>query len=91
LKIEDIKPGAKNLTVIGKILSKEPVPLSTKRLVKAVLADETGSIILNLWGPQADACEVGDLVKIVEAYAKTRGGKLELNTWKEIQVLKNEE
>lgn len=77
----------RNVEVIGRITKTEPVSSGTKRLVKATLEDDTGSIILNLWGPQADQCKVGDLVRVRDAYTKIYMGVLELNSWEDIEVL----
>jgi ssDNA-binding replication factor A large subunit len=80
---------SRNLEVVGTVTKMEPFPLGSKRLVKATLEDETGSIILNLWGNQADQCRVGDVVRVREAYIKVRNGTPELNTWRDIEVLKS--
>lgn len=74
--------------MIGTITRMEPITLSSKKLVKATLADETGSITLNLWGEQANQCRLGDMIRVKNAYIKERGGVPELNTWENIEVLK---
>jgi ssDNA-binding replication factor A large subunit len=87
-KISDIL-GSKdrNLEVVGKIKSKEKFILANRKLAKAVLEDETGTIVLNLWGGQIDQCRVGDLVRVKNAYIKHFRGVPELNTWENIEVL----
>ncbi|MGC8936726.1 MAG: OB-fold nucleic acid binding domain-containing protein [Candidatus Methanomethylicaceae archaeon] len=84
---EIIESRGRNLEVIGRIKSKENVILASKKLVKAILEDETGTIVLNLWGKQADQCRVGDLVRVRNAYVKRFRGMPELNTWEDIEVL----
>ncbi|MCS7385118.1 MAG: OB-fold nucleic acid binding domain-containing protein [archaeon GB-1867-005] len=88
VKIKDLKPGMKNLTIEGLIIKKWDVPRLTKRLAKAILRDETGEIILNLWREQADQVNVGDYIRVIEAFVKSYKGILELNTWKDIIVMK---
>jgi ssDNA-binding replication factor A large subunit len=89
MKIREVlNTRARNLEVTGTITRMESVALSSRKLVKATLADETGSIILNLWGEQANQCRLGDIVRVKDAYVKTYGGVPELNTWKNIEVLK---
>lgn len=88
LKISDaIESHAEHVEVVGSITKKEPVIMRAKKLAKATLEDETGSITLNLWRDQTDQCPVGDTVKIKEDYAKFHRGELELNTWEKIEVL----
>lgn len=77
----------RGLDVVGKITSISAQPIATRKLAKAILKDDTGLITLNLWGPQADQCKIGDLVKVKDAYAKVHEGKIELNTWRDIEVL----
>lgn len=91
LKIRDIIASrATNAEAIGRIVKKEPVTGISKKLERATLEDDTGSITLNLWGPQVDQCHVGDLVKVSNAYVKFFRGKAELNTWKVIEILERE-
>lgn len=92
MKIKDvIASRARHVEVIGRITKKEPVILRTRRLEKATLEDETASIILNLWGPQTNQCQEGDLVKVIDAFVRSHGGVMELNTWKDIEVLERTE
>jgi hypothetical protein len=57
MKIREVlSTRARNLEVTGTITKMEPVTLSSRKLVKATLADETGPIVLNLWGEQANQC-----------------------------------
>ncbi|MEM2294539.1 MAG: OB-fold nucleic acid binding domain-containing protein [Nitrososphaerota archaeon] len=84
---EVLNSKGRNLEIVGRIKSKEKVILPNIRLAKAVLEDETGSIILNLWREQVDQCDVGDLVRIKKAYVRYYKGTPELNTWEDIEVL----
>jgi ssDNA-binding replication factor A large subunit len=87
-KIKDVLESKnRNLEVVGRIKSKENFILSNRKLAKAVLEDETGAIVLNLWGEQIEQCQVGDLVRVKNAYIKHFRGVPELNTWENIEVL----
>ena len=89
MKIKEIlsSPQRKNLEVTGRITKMESIALRMRTLVKATLMGDTGSIVLNLWGTQANQCQVGDLIKVKDAYVKIYRGVAELNTWKDIEVL----
>ncbi|MEM3797816.1 MAG: OB-fold nucleic acid binding domain-containing protein [Candidatus Bathyarchaeia archaeon] len=82
---------SRDIEVIGTIVKMEPIQLASKKLVKATLEDETGSIILNLWGTQVDQCRLGDVVRVRKAYVKVHNGIPELNTWEDIEVLERAE
>lgn len=91
-KIRDILGSRdRNLEVVGRIKSKENFALANRKLAKAVLEDETGTIVLNLWGEQIDQYRVGDLVKVKKAYIRHFRGVPELNTWENIEVLERAE
>jgi len=83
-KIQDIRPGMRNIEITGMITEKgERKEVSTRfgpALVSwAILKDETGSIRLNLWRWQVDAVQTGDLVRIVNAFVRVFGESMELN------------
>lgn len=84
LKIAQIKPGMRGITVTGKVVWK-----GDKREVKtrfgpatvswAVLEDETGSMRLNLWRKQIDMVRVGDTVGLVNAFVRVYRDEIELS------------
>lgn len=85
-RIADLRPGMSGVTVVGRIVKKWEVPASV-RLARAILDDGTGTIELNLWRDQVDQAEVGDVIKVRNAYVKTFGGKPRLNTWRRIEII----
>jgi len=91
LKIKDLKKTRKRRidSIIGKIIDKKPVYIRTKSLIKARLEDDTGAITLNLWGRQKDDCELGDVVRVKNAFTKRHLGIFELHTWDDIEVIKS--
>ena len=84
LKIARTKPDMKSIKVGGKIIrkggKKEVETKSGPATVSwAILEGETGSIHLNLWRSQIDVVMVGDMVRLVNAFAKVYRGEIELN------------
>src|SRR3989338_8444500 len=84
MKIVDLKDGAGKVDVEGKIVEKEePREVNTKfgrtKVANAVIEDESGSIVLVLWGEQADNINEGDTVKIENGYVKEWNNSLQLN------------
>lgn len=84
VKIGEIVPGMRNIEVVGRIVSMgERKRVETRfgpaEVAAAILRDETGSIRLNLWRRQIDTVREGDLVMLVNAFASSFGGVVELN------------
>ncbi len=82
--IADLREGLKNVIVEGYITEKsEPKVVETKRGLRrfatALLKDETGEIILNLWEDQIEKVNVGDKIRIEEGYVVSYEGHLTLN------------
>jgi len=82
----------RNIEVIGQIVN-----ISERRYVQtkfgpadvatATLEDETGSIHVNLWRQQIDIVSEGKIVKIINAFARLYGNRLELSIGKDGQIL----
>jgi len=92
VKISDIKPGMRELTLVGTIASLGEIrDVTTRfgpaRVAPAVLQDETGSIRLNLWRLQIEAVRLGDRVELVNAFARKFGGLVELNIGKDGRIV----
>ena len=84
IKISDIKPEMRGLEVTGKIISIGEIRMvETKfgpaRVAQAILQDETGSIILNLWRNQIDIVKTGENVITENAFVRKFRDQLELN------------
>ncbi len=88
LKIAELKPNASNVEVIGKISEKKEVrevtTRSGKRLLvaEAVLSDDSGSILISLWGDDAKNINDGDTVKVTNGYVGEFKGKPQLSAGK---------
>lgn len=87
MKISDLKEGAVKVNVEGKVVEKEEVREVTTRfgrtkVANAVVEDESGSIVLVLWGEQADNVKEGDTVKIENGYIREWNNSLQLSVGK---------
>jgi len=92
VKIGKIVPGMRNLEVIGRVISKgERKRVETRfgpaDVAAAMLQDETGTVRLNLWRWQIDAVEEGDLIMLVNAFAGSFGGNIELNVGRDGRII----
>jgi rubrerythrin len=81
-----------SLDVEGYVTEKsESIEVDTKygktKLAKAVLKDDTGEILLNLWGNQIQMVEIGDLIRVEDAYIQVYDGKTTLNIPKRGKIL----
>ena len=84
MKIKDLKGGQNRVDVEGVIVyMMEPIKLNlraggTSDYRDALLEDESGSIKLQLWGPQINQVSQGDRIQISNGYTKISHGQLEL-------------
>jgi replication factor A1 len=90
-KIAEIREGMRNLTVVGRISQiREAQPVKTRfgpaRVAAAILEDETGSIRLNLWRDQIERVQVGDTVRIENAFIRVFKDQNELNVGKDGRI-----
>ncbi len=97
VKISDIKPGMRNLTVTGKVLSvSKPKTVRTRyglaEVASALIEDDSGRITLTLWRAQIQKVKPGYVIKIEGAYVTVFRGKIQLNVSRRgrITVLRKE-
>jgi replication factor A1 len=57
------------------------------RVAQAVLEDETGRIVLNLWRDQIDAVKAGDTVRVENAFVRVFGERMELNVGRDGRIV----
>lgn len=87
LQIKSIMPGLRDVEVVGKVMQIFPartfqVQERTGQVANLIIADETGSIRLVLWGDQCkhlDTLKLSDIVKVRSAYVKDQNSTLELH------------
>lgn len=92
IKIDKIRPGMRDLEVDGEIVFKGEIQeVNTKfgpaQVADAVLKDETGSIRLNLWRSQIHSVKVGNRVKLINAFARGYGERVELSIGKDGEIV----
>lgn len=87
-KISELKEGMSNVSVEGKITSlTEPKDVVTKfgtstQVANATVEDETGSILLVLWGAQIAKVQEGASVAVTGGYIKSFRGTMQLGVGK---------
>lgn len=88
MKISDLKDGATRVNITAKVVEKEaPREVNTRdgrqtKVANAVLEDESGTIVLTLWGDEINKIKQGDTVKIENGYIKEWKGSLQLSVGK---------
>jgi replication factor A1 len=87
MKINELNDRSMKVTVEGKVVEKEEArEVNTKfgrtKVANAVIEDDSGTIILVLWGDQVDKVNEGDAVKVENGYVKEWNGSLQLNVGK---------
>lgn len=84
MKVKEVKPGMENISLVVCVVSVgRPRRVATRYgeavTASAIVADEIGEIILNLWRGQVNQVKPGFTIKIEEAFASEFGGRTELN------------
>lgn len=87
MKISELNFNSKKVSITAKVTEKrEPREVNTRMgktiVTNAVLEDETGSIILVLWGDESTKVNEGDTLKIDNGYVTEWSGQLQLNIGK---------
>jgi replication factor A1 len=99
IKVEDLKTYTRRANLRIKIVSKsEPKNVISKRygsthqVAEALVGDETGCILLNLWDEDIGRFRVGDVIQIRNSYVKLFRGSMRLNIGKygEAEMLEEE-
>jgi replication factor A1 len=91
IKIKDLVSGLNDVTIIGRVIAIYPVQTfvrndsSQGKVVRIILADETGDLKLVLWDDKTNIVEAGEIkqgqiLKVLHAYVRESfNGKLELH------------
>ncbi len=87
LKISDLKEGSSKVNLTAKVIEKEDTrEVNTKfgrsKVANAVLEDDSGSIVLVLWGDQADTIKQGDEITVENGFVKEWNNSLQLSVGK---------
>lgn len=85
-KVNDLRPSLRSLNLIVRVVNLgEPREVHSKRngsehkVAEAMVGDETGSILLTLWGDQIGHFAPEDVVEIKNGYTSLFRGSLRLN------------
>ncbi|MFG1450368.1 MAG: single-stranded DNA-binding protein [Thermoplasmataceae archaeon] len=87
-KIKDLNPESRRVNVLGKVISVgEPRAIQTrfgeeKSVTEVYIGDDTGKIILSLWGDQANQAASGKTLQIDNGYISLVRGHMRLNVGK---------
>jgi len=84
MKIADMRAGMSNVSVRARVIDKSEVRnvqtrYGPRSVADVVLEDDSGQIIMSLWGEAIDYVSVGDIVNISGAYITQFRDKLQLN------------
>jgi len=98
IKVEDLKTYTRRANLRIKVVSKgEPKNVvsrrdgSTYQVAEALVGDETGCIMLNLWDEDIGKFEAGDVIQIRNGYVSLFRGSMRLNIGKYGEAVKLEE
>lgn len=98
VKVKDLKTYTRRANLRVKVVSKgEPKGVVSRRygtsheVAEALVGDETGCILLNLWDEDIGTFEVGDVIQIRNGYVRLFRGSMRLNIGKYGEAEKLEE
>jgi replication factor A1 len=87
MKIEELTPQSRSINVTVKVISINPVrdvtsqrDGSSHQVTEALVADETGSVLLTLWDDTIEEVSEGDIYDIRNGYIRLFRGSMQLNT-----------
>jgi replication factor A1 len=97
MKISELKPGTGNATIeVAEVTAiEEPRDVLTRfgkktRVASATIKDESGEIILSLWGDDISRIAIGDKIKIENGWVSEFRGNPQLSAGKYGKITKVE-
>ncbi len=96
-KVDELTPASKQADVLVRVLSlgdRKTIDSKfggSRDLVEAVVGDETGTVILTLWGDQIDEVAQDDVLDIENGYISLVRGHMRLNVGKYGSFKKSDE
>ena len=86
VKVENLSPRSRRVNILVKVVEKsDPREVisrrdgSTHKVAEALVGDETGVILLTLWDQHVEQVQVGNNLKISNAYVSLFKGSMRLN------------
>jgi len=87
MKIEELTPRSRSINVTVKVISINPVRDVTSRrdgsshqVTEALVADETGAVLLTLWDDTIEEVSEGGVYDVRNGYIRLFRGSMQLNT-----------
>ena len=87
MKIEELTPRSRSINVTFKVISINPVRDVTSRrdgsshqVTEALVADETGAVLLTLWDDTIEEVREGGIHEVRNGYIRLFRGSMQLNT-----------
>ncbi len=87
MKIEELTPRSRSINVTVKVISINPVRDVTSRrdgsshqVTEALVADETGAVLLTLWDDTIEEVSEGGVYDVRNGYIRLFQGSMQLNT-----------
>jgi replication factor A1 len=87
MKIEELTPRSRSINVTVKVISINPVRDVTSRrdgsshqVTEALVADETGAVLLTLWDETIEEVSEGGVYDVRNGYIRLFQGSMQLNT-----------
>lgn len=94
MKVSELRDGTTKVTLEAKVVEKgEAREVNTRfgrtRVCEVLIEDDSGSVVLTLWGDQVDAVNEGDRVRVENGYVRSWQENLQVNVGKfgKIKVL----
>ncbi len=88
VSVSELSPESKRAYVLVKVVEKsEPKEIPsrfgpTRMVTEALVADDTGGILMSLWDDQAEQVSVGDVLQVDNGYISLVRGHMRLNIGK---------
>ncbi len=87
MKIAEVTEGSKRIDLVVKVIEKEEIRnVNTRfgpaKVANAVIEDDSGNMVLVLWGDETEKINEGDNIKIDNGYVKSWNGSLQLSVGK---------
>lgn len=96
VKVGELTPQSRKVNIAIKVLNMGEVKEITskfgdsKKIAEAVVGDETGTIIMNLWDNQINEISENDLIELKNGYVSLFQSKMRLNIGKYGSIEKSE-
>jgi replication factor A1 len=96
-KIEELKPGLKQVTVLFKVVEKGEVrevvsrrSMETHRVADSTVGDETGTVKVPLWDDSIETIEIGKTYRLENGYTGLFRGNLQLKMGRHSELKESE-